>query len=126
MDKQDASVDLVTESARDALHVRRVFGEPYVSGEVTVIPVAKVMGGSGMGYGNGARGATDEAAGTEEGAGGGGGFGVRAKPAGVYVVREGKVQWQPALDVNRMALGGQILMAVAVVALSWALRKRRR
>lgn len=117
------SVDLVTESAKDALTVRRVFGEAYVSGDTTVIPVAKVMGGSGMGYGGGARPDTAEAdVGGVEGEGGGGGFGVRAKPAGVYVVRGGDVQWQPALDVNRLALGGQILVAVAVLA--WAFRRR--
>jgi uncharacterized spore protein YtfJ len=139
------SVNSVTEAARDALTVRRVFGEAYVSGDTTIIPVAKVMGGSGMGYGagGGARPGT-EGPGTEppgtaepgtaqpgatstgpgvEGEGGGGGFGVRAKPAGVYVVREGSVQWQPAIDVNRLALGGQILVAVAVLA--WAFRRRR-
>jgi uncharacterized spore protein YtfJ len=133
------SVDSVTEAARDTLTVRRVFGEAYVSGDTTVIPVAKVMGGSGGGYGAGGRpqhersgtapaAATGESGQTSadsavEGEGGGGGFAVRAKPAGVYVVRDGSVQWQPALDVNRLALGGQLLVAVAVLA--WAFRRRR-
>jgi uncharacterized spore protein YtfJ len=129
-DRDSTSVDLLIESARDALTVRRVFGEAYVSGDTTVIPVAKVMGGSGMGYGGAARpdagdstGAHDGAARGAEGEGGGGGFGMLAKPAGVFVVRDGSVQWQPALDVNRLALGGQILVAVAVLA--WAFRRRR-
>jgi len=130
MNRGSTSVDLVTESARDALTVRRVFGEAYVNGDTTVIPVATVMGGSGMGYGGAARpdakgspGAQDGAAGGAEGEGGGGGFGMVAKPAGVFVVHDGSVQWQPALDVNRLALGGQILVAVAVLA--WAFRRRR-
>ncbi|GAA4288760.1 spore germination protein GerW family protein [Georgenia daeguensis] len=130
MDRGSTSVDLITESARDSLTVRRVFGEAYVVGETTVIPVAKVMGGSGMGYGGAARpdargapGAQDGAAGGAEGEGGGGGFGMLAKPAGVFVVHDGSVQWQPALDVNRLAVGGQILVAVA--ALAWAFRRRR-
>lgn len=129
-DRGSTSVDLITESARDALTVRRVFGEAYVSGDTTVIPVAKVMGGSGMGYGGAARpdaqgspGVQDGGARGAEGEGGGGGFGVMAKPAGVFVVRDGSVQWQPALDVNRLAVGGQLLVAVAVLA--WAFRRRR-
>lgn len=130
-DRGSTSVDLLTESARDALTVRRVFGEAYVSGDTTVIPVATLMGGSGMGYGGGAHPdvhapSADRdvpAPGGTEAEGGGGGFGLRVRPAGVYVVRDGAVQWQPALDVNRLALGGQILVAVAVLA--WAFRRRR-
>ncbi|WP_221934855.1 hypothetical protein [Georgenia yuyongxinii] len=60
-----------------------------------------------------------------EGSGGGGGFGVRARPVGVYVLKDGNVSWQPSLDLNRIILGGQLLGAVVVVALSWALRRRR-
>ena len=44
---------------------------------------------------------------------------------GVYVVAGSTVQWRPALDVNRIILGGQIAGAVAVTALSRALRRRR-
>ena len=131
------NVNLPTESAREALTVRRVFGEAYEHDGALVIPVAKIMGGSGMGFGSGA---TSEQSGEEptvsstpghhptadEGSGGGGGFVVRARPVGAYVVREGKVQWQPAMDLNRIILGGQILGAIAVVSLSWALSKRRR
>ncbi|PFG38767.1 hypothetical protein ATJ97_1254 [Georgenia soli] len=137
----------VVRAARDILTVRRVFGEAYVSGETTVIPVAKVTGGSGMGYGGsqqeagddggsegavrdgGSEGAVRQAAGSGsgggfEGEGGGGGLGVRVEPLGVYVVRGGDVQWQPALDVNRLAIGGQMLVAVALLA--WAFHRRGR
>ena len=118
------------EAADDALRVRRVFGDAYESGGTLVIPVAKIVGGSGMGYGTGATGRRGEGADTHgadgEGTGGGGGFGVRAKPVGVYVVRDGQVSWQPALDLSKVILGGQILGAVTVLALARALRKRRR
>lgn len=119
--------NLPVETAGDALRVRRVFGEPYESGDTLVIPVAKVIGGSGMGYGTGALGHVDEGPrGSGEGSGGGGGFGVRARPVGVYTVRDGKVTWQPALDLNRVILGGQVLGAIALLTLARVVRKRGR
>lgn len=115
------------EAADDALRVRRVFGEAYESGGTLVIPVAKVLGGSGMGYGTGMLGRSpDSTGGSGEGGGGGGGFTIRAKPLGVYVVREGEVSWRPALDLNRVILGGQVVGTVALIALARAVRRRRR
>jgi uncharacterized spore protein YtfJ len=69
--------DLVA-TARDALTVRRVYGEPYEKDGVTFIPAARVSGGGGGGGG------TDD-----EGVGGeGGGFGLSARPAGAYVISQ--------------------------------------
>lgn len=112
-------LERLTETARDTLTVRRVFGEAYTEGGVTVIPVASVMGGTGLGYGAGYR---DDA--SPDGEGGGGGFGVRARPLGAYVVRDGSVRWHPAVDVDRLALGAQVLAGVAVLA--WASTRRTR
>jgi len=39
----------VIAQARDALTVKRVFGEPYEKNGVTMIPVARVQGGAGGG-----------------------------------------------------------------------------
>jgi uncharacterized spore protein YtfJ len=55
-----------------------------------------------------------------------GAFAARVKPLGVYVITRDGVRWQPALDLNRVILGGQVLGAVSVVALSWVLHRRRR
>jgi uncharacterized spore protein YtfJ len=55
-----------------------------------------------------------------------GAFAARVKPLGVYVISRDGVRWQPALDLNRVILGGQVLGAVSVVALSWVLHRRRR
>jgi uncharacterized spore protein YtfJ len=106
-----------------------VFGEPIVGDGVTLVPVAKVMGGSGSGYSSGeltAGTSTAQTRGQGIGSGGGGGFGVRVKPVGVYVVRGADVRWQPALDVNRVILGGQLVGAVIAVALACSSWRRRR
>ena len=92
--------EMVT-SLREAMTVSRVFGEPVERDGVTVIPTAVLRGGAGGGGG------TDPGTGEE---GEGGGFGVTARPAGVYVIRDGDVSWQPAVDVNRI---------VGVAVLGW-------
>jgi uncharacterized spore protein YtfJ len=51
-----------------------------------------VAGGAGGGGGHDERGQEGE----------GGGFGVSARPAGAYVIKDGRVWWQPAVDVNRL------------------------
>jgi uncharacterized spore protein YtfJ len=106
----------VMNRARDTLTVKRVFGEPIERNGLIVIPVARVMGGAGGGTAT----STDQA----EGAGAGAGFGLRATPAGVYVIRGETVEWQPALNLNRVILGGQLVAIVLILAISVVLRAR--
>lgn len=119
-------------TARDLLTVRRAFGEPIRNGDITLVPVAWVMGGAGFGTGEGkwdgpvAPHDAHKPAGAGTGSGSGGGFGVHVAPIGVYVVRDADVQWQPALDLNRIILGGQIVGLVTVLVLGRTLRRRRR
>ncbi|HEX2027116.1 MAG TPA: spore germination protein GerW family protein [Nitriliruptorales bacterium] len=88
-------------NAQESISVRRVFGDPYEKDGVTLITAAKVSGGGGGGGGH-----DDKAEGE------GGGFGMGARPAGAYVVREGKVTWQPAVDVNKLfATLGAVMIA---------------
>ncbi len=102
------------ERARDVLTVRRVYGEAIEKDGVTIIPAANVRGGGGGGA---------DAEGN-----GGGGFGVMASPAGAYVIKEGRVRWEPALDLNRTILMGQIVAIVfllTVRSVVKAIAKRR-
>lgn len=99
-------VDIVNQ-ARDAISVRRVFGEPVTHDGVMVIPVASVAAGAGGGSGSDAE---------RGGEGEGGGFGARGRPIGVYVISDGEVSWRPAMDLNRVvAWTGITLMAVVLV-----------
>ncbi len=91
--------------ARDAMHVRTVYGEPIEREGIIVIPAAKIRGGGGGGSG---RSGEDEA-------GWGGGFGLTASPAGAFIIRGGVVRWRPALDVNRIVLGSQIVGIIALL-----------
>src|SRR5436309_494139 len=97
-------VQSIFDQARDTMTVKRVFGEPYEKNGVTVIPVAAVAGGGGGGGGE---------QGDDKGSGGG--FGMTARPAGVYVVKGDTVTWVPAFDLNRVIMGGQIVAVLALL-----------
>ena len=80
---------------RNTLAVEKVFGDPVTRDDVTVVPVARVIVGGGGGGGH------DESLGQD---GAGGGFGVLARPAGAFVIKDGAVRWQPVYDWERIAL----------------------
>lgn len=100
---------------QQAIDVRRVFGEPYVRDGVTVIPVASVAAGAGGGSGEDSE---------RGGSGEGGGFGAAGRPIGAYVIADGKVSWQPAVDVTRLAVWGNIVLIVFMLAVSRGRRRR--
>ncbi|SDQ07125.1 hypothetical protein [Quadrisphaera sp. DSM 44207] len=104
---------------------RTVFGEPVQVDGVTVIPVARVRGGTGGAAGGGTSQEPAPEGPRQEGSGFGYGFGARQ--AGVYAVRDGQVTWHPALDVTRIVQGGQAVGALAllVVGLVVVARSRR-
>ena len=108
-------VQEVLAQARDSMTVKRVFGEPYEKDGVTVIPAARVQGGAGAGGGEAPQG---------PGKGSGSGFGVTARPVGAYVLREGELSWRPAVDVNRIILGGQAVVIVALLTIRAIIKAR--
>ena len=110
------------EQARDSVTVRRVYGKPIERGDVTVIPAAAVQGGAGAGGGTGIAPDGEESG---PGSGSGAGWGIRARPVGAYVVRDGDVSWESALDLNRVILGGQVVAVVALLTLRTWLKSRR-
>jgi uncharacterized spore protein YtfJ len=97
-----------------------VFGDPYELNGVSVIPVARVAGGGGGGGGEGAM--NDD----QTGSGFGTGFGLHARPVGVYEVRDGDVVWKPAVDVTRLAKGGQLLAGFIALCITVVVLRRSR
>ena len=106
------------DAVRDTLTVKRVFGDAYEAKGVTVIPVARVRGGGGGGTGQG--GGPGE---NGSGSGAGVGFGVDAQPMGVFVVKDGTVRWQPAIDPMRVAVTGALLSFAASMVVRHLVRK---
>jgi uncharacterized spore protein YtfJ len=107
----------VIAQARDTLTVKRVFGEPYEKDGVTVIPAARVQGGAGGGSGEDPN---------SQGRGSGSGFGVTARPVGAFIIRDGDLNWRPAVDVNRIILGGQVVVVVALLTVRAIVKSRSR
>ena len=106
------TADLVAALA-DRLGRDQVFGTPVTQGTTTLVPVARIRAGGGLG--NRAKRRPDQA---------NGGVGLVAGPAGAWKISEdGCVEWHPAVDVNRIVLGGQIALAAVLIA---ALTTRRR
>jgi uncharacterized spore protein YtfJ len=94
------NIDEMLTGVRDAITVKRVYGDPVERDGILVIPAAAVRGGGGGGG--------------DSQNNGGGGFGVDAKPAGAFLIRDGEVSWEPAVDATRIATTG---MLVAIVFL---------
>jgi uncharacterized spore protein YtfJ len=88
--------------ARNSVEAKMVFADPIERDGLTVIPAARVAAGGGGGNGRDKDGQEGE----------GGGLGLTARPVGAYVIENGKLRWEPAVDVNRLAtIGGAILLA---------------
>jgi uncharacterized spore protein YtfJ len=96
------NVTEVLNTAKDAITVKRVYAEPYEKNGLTVIPAAVVSGGAGGGTGQDDKGQE----------GGGGGYGMSGRPAGAFVIKDGQVNWRPALDPNRIVT----MVGLAVIA----------
>jgi uncharacterized spore protein YtfJ len=120
--------DLLNRVAQN-LSVTRAFGTAYEKDGSMVIPVALVTGGGGAGEGSaGSASPADDdtdvvhdnvgAEGDPPG-GSGGGFGGMVMPVGVYVVKDEKVRWIPAVNAN-------LVIVVVFLTLRMILRARFR
>lgn len=118
--RNDTSVLETVKEMVENTTAEKVYGTPITHEGVTVLPVAKVSGGGGGGSGTGPGDDGQEAGGT------GGGLGLTAKPLGVFVMRDGRVSWRPAVDVNKAILAGMAVMVAAIVATGVVIKARMR
>jgi uncharacterized spore protein YtfJ len=110
-----AKFDEIIAEARDSLTARRVYGEPYETDGVTLIPAAAIRGGGGVGEGDDG----------SSGSGSGGGFGMTARPVGAYQIKDGEVSWVAAADTTRVIILSQLVAIVALLVLRSILRSRK-
>lgn len=92
------------ERAREAADWRAAFGEAQVVGDKTIIPVAQVGYGFGMGF-EGAEQPEEGAEASVTKVGGGGGS-VSARPLGALVVTPDRVYFEKIRDESKIALVG--------------------
>jgi uncharacterized spore protein YtfJ len=111
-----SQLDELLSQTTNSMTVKRVYGEPYQSNGVTVIPAAAVRGGLGGGEGEGSE---------DTPAGRGGGMGVSVRPIGVYQIQGDKVSWVPAVDVSKIVIVTQMVAIVALLVLRSVMRRPR-
>lgn len=90
----------------------KVFGQPIVSGDQTVITAADVAAGGGFGSGMG-MGMMQESPGG--GGGGGGGGGSMGRPVAVITVTPSGVQVKPILDMTKILITALTAFAGLVI-----------
>ena len=92
-------LDTLLQGHRDAITVRRIYGDPVERDGVTIVPAASVVGRDRRRRRCGWRRRS--------------GLAWVCRPArGAWVIRDGEVTWKPAIDVTRLAA----IAALAYVA----------
>jgi uncharacterized spore protein YtfJ len=104
----------LVDNIQERFTARLVYGDMVEQDGLIVIPAIQVVGGGGGGGSD-----------TELGESDGAGFGLRAKPAGAWVFKNGSVRWKPAIDVNAIILGGQ-LVGIFYFVTVWLSRRSRK
>lgn len=101
--------------------VRTVFGDPMEVHGRTIIPVASVRFGFGMGMGRGQR-KDDEKHDDDHHRAAGGGGGAVIRPLAVIEISDGQTKVTPIVDVTRIALAAIALAAWGIFWVSRTLR----
>jgi uncharacterized spore protein YtfJ len=96
---------------REKANVNACFGEPVTVEGRTVIPVARIGYGFGMGLGQGPTSGEEEGAAEKMGASGGGGGGVTASPLGVIEVTSKGTRIEPVIDKQKVAFATLLVAA---------------
>jgi uncharacterized spore protein YtfJ len=113
---------------QDEVGASACFGAPVERDGHTIIPVARVSFGYGMGFGGGSGGKgvpgdfSDAQTEGGEGGGGGGGGGGSSTPVAIIDITDNDVRISPINDSTRIALSGTMFAAWAVFWLMLTIR----
>jgi len=103
---------------------KSAFGEPQIRGDTTIIPVAAVSYGLGMGMGtSGAEEGEDEGDQGAGGAGGGGGGGSTSRPVAIIEITPEETVIRPIIDYGKLAVAGMLTFAWVVFLWTRVLNK---
>jgi uncharacterized spore protein YtfJ len=100
------AIDMIQETLEDFIEtadVKRVYGEPVLNDDTTIISAAEVLVGMGFGASYGA-GSPDEQGNAPGRGGGGGGGRTFARPVAVVIASPEGVRVEPVLDATKIAL----------------------
>jgi len=131
MDFTTATDELVREvtGIPKELGASACFGDPVVRDGHTLIPVARVQFGYGLGFGGGmdahvspSNNGSDETAGSEGGAGGGGGGGGSSTPVAIIDISDRGVEIQAIEDKTRLGLAVFTMVAWNTFWVMWTIR----
>jgi uncharacterized spore protein YtfJ len=113
---------------QDEVGASACFGAPVERDGHTIIPVARVSFGYGMGFGGGSGGKgvpgdfADAQTEGGEGGGGGGGGGGSSTPVAIIDITDNDVRISPITDATRIAITGTLFAAWAVFWLMLTIR----
>jgi len=117
------NIDSIFARMRELLHngagAKFSFGNPVSVGDLSILPVARVVFGFGGGGGKSPakkkkqQDDTDDTVATEanENFGGGGGGGIKTEPVGIYTIKGDKVKFYPIVSVREvLAIFGVVIL----------------
>jgi uncharacterized spore protein YtfJ len=113
------TIEKVTNQIEKGANVKACFGEAQKLGNKTIIPVAEIKFGGGMGGGK----SKDEKNKGCCGEGGGGGLGVKATPIGYIEEKKGDAIFVPIVNVTKIALFGIVGLFVWLLVITRFFRK---
>lgn len=112
--KANELIQQITEQVHKNANVRVVFGDPIDKGEITIIPVAKVLVRGGGGGGKGPQGSNKEAQTQDSpeenktGHGMGLGLEINTTPMGYIHIKNGEARFKEITDTTKIATNGMI------------------
>lgn len=116
-------IHTISENLNDSATVKKIYGEPIIGVNRTVVPVAKIRFGFGAGSGKKRKGAEESDDKKNEGGGGGGGGGIVVIPVGVLEITEKHTEFIPIEDSRKYA--GFLAAGFALGLLFLGLLKRK-